>query len=160
MIFYLCSRLYLYSQLVRRHTIVWEGCHTSVWLCMSRDLESNCFRTHETVEILEFCFTNNIILCRLPSYTSYRLQPCDVAVFAPLKAAYREQAERLERGGVNTIGKEHFTSPFSPARKIAFTLKNITAGLLQVDCLLSTQTGCSEACQGLSSTPTLRGLTP
>jgi REP element-mobilizing transposase RayT len=49
-------------------------------------------------------------------------------VFAPLKAAYREQVERLERGGVNTIGKEHFTSLFSPVRTKAFTSKNIIAG--------------------------------
>jgi hypothetical protein len=49
-------------------------------------------------------------------------------VFAPLKAAYREQVERLERGGVNAIGKEHFTSLFSPARTKAFTPKNIIAG--------------------------------
>lgn len=86
------------------------------------------FSTHETLEILEYCFANNIVLCRLPSHTSHRLQPCDVAVFAPLKAAYREQVERLERGGVNTIGKEHFTYLFSPARVKAFTAKNIKAG--------------------------------
>jgi hypothetical protein len=86
------------------------------------------FGTHETLEILEYCFANNIILCRLLFYTSYKLKPCDVAVFAPLKVAYREQVERLERGGVNTIGKEHFTSLFSPARVKAFTAKNIKAG--------------------------------
>jgi DDE superfamily endonuclease len=86
------------------------------------------FGTHETLEILEFCFDNNILLCRLPSYTSHKLQPCNVAVFAPLKDAYREQADRLEQGGVNTIGKQHFTSLFSPARVIAFTPKNIKAG--------------------------------
>lgn len=85
------------------------------------------FGTHETLEILEFCLGNNIILCRLPSHTSYKLQPCNVAVFAPLKAAYREQVERLERGGVNAISKEHFTSLFSPARVKAFTAKNIKA---------------------------------
>jgi hypothetical protein len=83
------------------------------------------FGTHETLEILEFCFENQIILCRLPSHTS---QPCDVAAFAPLKTAYREQVERLERGGVNTIGKEHFTCLYSPAREKAFTPKNIKAG--------------------------------
>ncbi|EDN93103.1 hypothetical protein SS1G_08968 [Sclerotinia sclerotiorum 1980 UF-70] len=52
------------------------------------------FGTHETLEILEFCFENNILLCRLPSHISYKLQLCDVAVFAPLKAAYRETAAR------------------------------------------------------------------
>jgi hypothetical protein len=85
------------------------------------------FGTHKTLEVLKFCFANNIILYCLPSHTSYKLQPCDVAVFAPLKAAYREQAKRLEWGGVNTISKEHFTSLYSPAREKAFTSKNIIA---------------------------------
>lgn len=67
------------------------------------------FGTHETLGILEFCFENNIILCRLTSHTSHKLQPCDVSIFGPLKAAHRDQVERLERGGVGTIGKEHFT---------------------------------------------------
>jgi hypothetical protein len=49
-------------------------------------------------------------------------------VFAPLKAAYRDQVERLERGGVGTIGKSHFTSLYYPARTRAFTKKNILAG--------------------------------
>jgi hypothetical protein len=49
-------------------------------------------------------------------------------VFAPLKAAYRDQVDRLEQGGINTIGKEHFTSLYSPARERAFTPKNIKAG--------------------------------
>ncbi|KAF2002435.1 DDE-domain-containing protein [Amniculicola lignicola CBS 123094] len=86
------------------------------------------FETHETLKILEFCLSNNIILCRLPSHTSHKLQPCDVSTFAPLKAAYRDQVERLERGGVNKIGKEHFTSLYSPARIKAFTPRNIKAG--------------------------------
>jgi len=86
------------------------------------------FGTHETLEVLEYCFANNIIICRLPSHTSHKLQPCDVAVFAPLKVAYRDQVEILERGGVNTIGKQHFASLYSPAREKAFTVKNIKAG--------------------------------
>jgi hypothetical protein len=85
------------------------------------------FGTHETLEILEFCFENNIILYRLPSYISYKLQPCNVGVFAPLKAAYRDQVERLLRGGISTVGKEHFTSLYSPIRERAFTKRNITA---------------------------------
>ncbi|KAF2652558.1 DDE-domain-containing protein [Lophiostoma macrostomum CBS 122681] len=97
------------------------------WLTRVFDPETK-EQANNKPRILEFCFANNIILCRLPSHTSHKLQPCNVAVFAPLKAAYREQVERLERGGVNTIGKEHFTSLFSPARKKAFTRKNIMAG--------------------------------
>ena len=38
-----------------------------------RVLTCDGFKTHETPEILEFCFKNNIILCRMPSHTSYKL---------------------------------------------------------------------------------------
>lgn len=85
------------------------------------------YGTHETLEILEFCFENNIILCRLPSHISHKLQPCDVEVFVTLKTAYRDHAERLFRGDANTVGKEHFTSLYSAARGKAFTKRNITA---------------------------------
>ncbi|KAF2004661.1 DDE-domain-containing protein [Amniculicola lignicola CBS 123094] len=74
------------------------------------------FSSHETLEIIEYCLENNIKPCRLPPHTSHKLQPCDVAVFAPLKAVYRDEVERLDRGGVNAIGKEHFTSLYSRAR--------------------------------------------
>jgi hypothetical protein len=83
------------------------------------------FSTHETLEILEFCFKNNIVLCRTPSHTSHKLQLCDVAAFGPLKAAYRDQVERIERGGVGTISKQHFTYLYNPTRKQALTKKNI-----------------------------------
>jgi hypothetical protein len=101
--------------------------HTSGAL-KPRVLICDGFGTHETLEVLEFCLSNNIILCRLPSHTSHKLQPCDVSTFSPLKTAYREQVERLERGGVNTVGKEHFTYLYSPARSKAFTPRNIKAG--------------------------------
>jgi hypothetical protein len=93
-----------------------------------RVLISDGFGSHESLEILEFCFENNIVPCRLPSHTSHLLQPCDVAVFAPLKASYRDQLEQLERGGVGTVGKGHFTYLYHPARVRAFTKKNILSG--------------------------------
>jgi hypothetical protein len=64
----------------------------------------------------------------MASHTSHKLQPCDVGVFAPLKAAYRVEAEQLWRGSVNTVGKEHCTALYSCARKEAFTQRNIKAG--------------------------------
>ncbi len=72
-----------------------------------------------------FCHDNNIILCRLPSHTSQKLQPCDVGVFGPLKTAYRERVKELYRGGANTVGKQHFTLLYSQARCAAFTSRNI-----------------------------------
>ncbi|OCL08848.1 DDE-domain-containing protein [Glonium stellatum] len=60
-----------------------------------RILIYNGFGTHESLEVPKYCFKNNIILCRIPSHTSHKLQLCDVVVFSPLKAAYREQVEKL-----------------------------------------------------------------
>jgi hypothetical protein len=44
------------------------------------------------------------------------------------KTAYREQAERLFRGGANMIGKQHFTLLYDRARTVAFTPRNIKSG--------------------------------
>ena len=85
------------------------------------------FGTHESLEVLEFCFENSIFLCRLPSHISHKLQPCDVEVFAPLKTAYRDEVERLYRGGLDTVGKKHFTSLYKPARERTITERNIMA---------------------------------
>jgi hypothetical protein len=38
---------------------------------------------------------------------------------------YRDQVERMERGGVGTVGKQHFTYLYSPAREKAPTKRNI-----------------------------------
>jgi len=43
-----------------------------------RVLINDGFGTHESLELMKFCFENSIILCRLPSHTSHKLQPCDV----------------------------------------------------------------------------------
>ena len=83
------------------------------------------FGSHESAELIAFCLADNIILCRLPSHTSHKLQPCNVSVFSPLKAAYREQVEQLYRGGANTIGKAQFLLLYRRARGVAFTSRNI-----------------------------------
>jgi DDE superfamily endonuclease len=61
------------------------------------------FGTHESPELLRFPFENNIHLVRLGSHTSHKTQPCDVGPFGPLKTAYRQEAERLFRGGSNIV---------------------------------------------------------
>ncbi|KAI0570374.1 DDE-1 domain containing protein, partial [Pyrenophora tritici-repentis] len=55
-------------------------------------------------------------------------QPCDVAVFGPLKTAYRDEVERRYRGGLTNVNKEHFTAIYSRARERGVTKKNILAG--------------------------------
>ncbi|KAN0089133.1 hypothetical protein V8E51_019393 [Hyaloscypha variabilis] len=99
--------------------IIWPYTYSdSRYIDSKISLEWLNFGMYETLEILEFYFENDILLYRLPSYTSYKLQPYNIAAFTLLKAAYR----------VNTISKEYFTSLYSPTRGKAFTLKNIKAG--------------------------------
>ena len=93
-----------------------------------RILIYNGFNTHETLEILEYYFENNIFLCRLPFYTFYKLQLYDVGVFSPLKTTYCDEVKQLYRRGLNTIGKEHFTSLYKPTKRRALTKRNIKAG--------------------------------
>ncbi len=52
----------------------------------------------------------------------------NISVFARLKAVYYNEAKRLFHGGVNTVGKQHFTSLYSYAREKAFIKRNIIAG--------------------------------
>lgn len=54
------------------------------------------FGTHETLEILEFCFDNNIVLYRLPSHLSQAIAMRSLGL-RPLETAYRDQVERLNR---------------------------------------------------------------
>ena len=93
-----------------------------------RILINDGFGTHKSLEVITFYYENNIVLCRLPFHTSHKLQPCDVVVFGPLKAAYREQVDRLFRSGANTVGKQHFTLLYDRARQIAITKRNILSG--------------------------------
>lgn len=42
------------------------------------------FERTKLFEILEFCFANDILLCRIPCHASHKLQLCDGSVFGPL----------------------------------------------------------------------------
>ena len=93
-----------------------------------RLLISDGFGTHESAELQRYCYENHIILARLASHTSHKCQPCDVGPFGPLKTYYREEVERLYRGGADHIGKPHFTLLYDRARRRAFTRRNIMSG--------------------------------
>jgi hypothetical protein len=93
-----------------------------------RILINDGFETHECLNVLTFCFESNIISCRLRSHTSHKLQPCDVSVFSPLKTAYREQVEHLERRGANAVNREHFVLLHRRAREVALTARDIRSG--------------------------------
>jgi hypothetical protein len=77
---------------------------------------------------MKFYYENNIILCRLPLHTSHKLQPCNVSIFGPPKMAYREEVERLYRGGSNIIGKQYFTLLYNRIRSKVLNSRNIILG--------------------------------
>lgn len=91
------------------------------------------FHTHESEDVMTYCYENNIILCHQPSHTTYKAQPCDVGVFSPLKTTYREQVDMLYRGGAETVNKAHFTMLYSRARGAAMTSRNIRSGWCKAD---------------------------
>ena len=86
-----------------------------------RILVSDGHLSYESLDVMNFCFENNIIFYRLPSHTSHKLQPCDVAVSGLLKTAYRERIKLLFRGGAGMIGKQYFSLLYSRARETAST---------------------------------------
>jgi hypothetical protein len=105
-----------------------------------RILINDGFGTHESLEIMQYCYEKIIILCRQPSRISHKLQPCDVSVFGPLKTAYGAEVERLYREGSNMVGKQHFTLLYDRARSKAFIPRNILLAGPKLDCDLLIQT--------------------
>ncbi|KAH7459443.1 hypothetical protein FOMA001_g19978 [Fusarium oxysporum f. sp. matthiolae] len=82
-----------------------------------------------TEKFLWECFNNNIYLLFLPAHSSHVLQPLDVAVFGPLKRAYRRLL--LDFASVaddSHIGKITFLYTYDKARKEAITKSNAIAG--------------------------------
>jgi 4-hydroxybenzoate polyprenyltransferase len=85
--------------------------------------------SHMTEDFLFECYDNNVFLLFLPAHTSHVLQPLDVAVFGPLKNAYRRFISDLATiADSSQIGKISFLYNYHKARKEAITKNNIYAG--------------------------------
>ncbi|EGU76713.1 hypothetical protein HZS61_009463 [Fusarium oxysporum f. sp. conglutinans] len=85
--------------------------------------------SHTTEEFLWECYDNNIYLLFLPAHASHVLQPLDVAVFGPLKRAYRRYLSDLASlADSSHIGKITFLYTYDKARREAITKSNALAG--------------------------------
>ncbi|EGU78243.1 hypothetical protein FOXB_11246, partial [Fusarium oxysporum f. sp. conglutinans Fo5176] len=85
--------------------------------------------SHMTEKFLWECYDNNIYLLFLPPHSSHVLQPLDVAIFGPLKRAYRRLL--LDFASVaddSHIGKITFLYTYDKARREAITKSNAIAG--------------------------------
>ncbi|KAJ8953481.1 hypothetical protein NQ318_023602 [Aromia moschata] len=60
---------------------------TPVWLIVDNHT------SHVSLECVNFCRSNNIILLGLPPHTTHRLQPLYVAFFGPLKSFYNQACD-------------------------------------------------------------------
>jgi hypothetical protein len=83
--------------------------------------------SHESAEFDLFCKNHQIIPLYMPSHSSDKLQPLDVACFAPLKEAYSAAVMRSIQNGIHHINKENFLDLYKESRK-ALLSKNICSG--------------------------------
>ena len=81
--------------------------------------------SHESIEFMSFCLTNNIFLCRLPAHSSHLTQPLDVGCFSPLKTYYRQELSKVLAGGATSVNKPLFIHLYHLARVKTFTRSNI-----------------------------------
>ncbi|KAL2082586.1 hypothetical protein ACEWY4_022404 [Coilia grayii] len=84
---------------------------------------------HVGTGVVDFCRTNQIEVVCLPSHTTHVLQPLDVSVYGPLKAAFTDMARclGLVRGNLN-LGKRNFTPVLKVALEQACNPNNIRSG--------------------------------
>jgi DDE superfamily endonuclease len=75
--------------------------------------------SHCTLEFIEYCVEKNIILLVLPPYTTYLLQPLDVAIFQPLAKHYSSELSQHSHEKHHWLEKEDFITYYQNARKKA-----------------------------------------
>lgn len=71
---------------------------------------------------------HTIDLLILPPYTSHKLQPLDVSVFAPLKRALAAETDAVSRLDPGRIQRVEWTEMYIRAREKGLTSLNIVSG--------------------------------
>lgn len=68
-------------------------------------------KSHLSLELAVFCAQNQIIIYCLPPNSTHIIQPCDVAIFKPLKASWKNVVAKNKSSG-NSITKNNFANHF------------------------------------------------
>ena len=86
--------------------------------------------SHLTLQFLDWCQTNKILVAVYPPHATHRLQPLDVSLFAPLATYYSKGLDNHMRlsEGLTAVSKRDFFSLFWPAWQRSFTEANISSG--------------------------------
>lgn len=85
--------------------------------------------SHESIDFIWICFSNNVFLTYLPPHCSHVLQPLDLSVFSPLKTAYRKALGTLVQWTDSTVvGKRNLIECYRKGRLAALVPKTIRSG--------------------------------
>ena len=73
--------------------------------------------SHLTMDFIEYCHQNKIVLMILPPHSPHTLQPLDVVMFKPLSSAYTDQliTRTQSSQGLLPVEKGDFITLFWPA---------------------------------------------
>ena len=86
-------------------------------------------KSHLTLEVVDLCIKNKVILFCLPPHTTHALQPLDVAVFKSLKDHFSKTVRALSFTKKNFIvTKKEFSRVVKSPFEKAFSIPNIKAG--------------------------------
>jgi hypothetical protein len=83
--------------------------------------------SHLTMEFINYCDDNKILLMTYPPHSTHSLQPLDVGIFSPLATGYSKQLEEFlhKSMGLSLITKRDFFRLFWPAWQQALSSRNI-----------------------------------
>lgn len=76
-------------------------------------------KSHINMELHEFCIQNKIILYCLHPNTTHILQPCDVGIFGPLKAAWKTATRKYKHKNNAQITRSNFAKVFAESFEIS-----------------------------------------
>ena len=83
--------------------------------------------SHISAAFMRYCYDSNIAIFLLLPHSSHLIQPLDVSVFSPLKAAMKTKLNTLFRTEIACLHKSQWIEKYVEVREKAITKKNILA---------------------------------
>lgn len=85
--------------------------------------------SHKSLEAVEFCRKNGIVMICFPPHSTHRMQPLDVCVFGPLMKHYNEECRKwLHNHPGRVIRLQQVSQLFGAAYRKAATVDNALSG--------------------------------
>jgi hypothetical protein len=78
------------------------------------------YDSHLTIQFVQYCEMENILLLRLPPHSTHFLQPLDVVIFQQWKHWHAEAIDHAVRHGVSEFDKQTFLSSIESIRQATF----------------------------------------